>query len=260
MNKIINISGIIMLLLISLTSINAVTQCTGDLVTTPWVDETIEITGSCTSIEISGLTRYSDMVITSGTNSNLATYTMDIGIDFDGGNYETANIHFQDSDIGQITYFSIYPMFANPASEGTLNLTFDSSQVYDTFGGVLTFQPELTHNYTLALSDLDNGYDVLYKDMFNEVLTFGDMNVNLVNTGYVVEEPQEENTLSGVSNIITELFGVVSTLITEVVTIMTGDLLVLVIVGAFITMIVGVIYLILDYIKKAVGGGVRMKR
>jgi len=65
--------------------------------------------------------------------------------------------------------------------------------------------------------------------------------------------------LSDLNTIITELFGVLGTVINEVVDLITGDLLVLVIVGAFITMIVGVVYGILRYVRKSLNMNTRMK-
>lgn len=63
--------------------------------------------------------------------------------------------------------------------------------------------------------------------------------------------------LSDLNVVITDLFGVLSTLIAGVVDLITGDLLVLTIVGAFIALIVGVIYSVLAMVKKQVGSGMK---
>lgn len=63
--------------------------------------------------------------------------------------------------------------------------------------------------------------------------------------------------LSDLNVVITDLFGVLSTLIAGVVDLITGDLLVLTIVGAFITLIVGVIYSVLQMVKGQVGKGMK---
>ena len=65
--------------------------------------------------------------------------------------------------------------------------------------------------------------------------------------------------LSELNIIISDLFGVLSTLIGEVVTLITGDLLVLAIVGGFVTLILGIIAVIYNYVKKSANSGVKMK-
>lgn len=65
--------------------------------------------------------------------------------------------------------------------------------------------------------------------------------------------------ISDISPMITDLFSVISTLIGEVVTLITGDLLVLTIVSAFIGLIVGIIYMIFKFIKDATNVKTRMK-
>lgn len=57
--------------------------------------------------------------------------------------------------------------------------------------------------------------------------------------------------LTELNTIIVELFDVISTIIGEVVELITGDLLVLTIVGAFIGFIVALIYMILKYVQNA---------
>ena len=66
--------------------------------------------------------------------------------------------------------------------------------------------------------------------------------------------------ISDINPIVTDMFSVISTLINEVVTLITGDLLVLTIVGAFIALIVGIIYAVLNYVKSAVGSTTKMKK
>jgi len=63
--------------------------------------------------------------------------------------------------------------------------------------------------------------------------------------------------LSDLNVVITDLFGVLSTLIAGVVDLITGDLLVLTIVGAFISLIVGVIFLVLRMVKNNVNAGMK---
>lgn len=63
--------------------------------------------------------------------------------------------------------------------------------------------------------------------------------------------------LSDLNVVITDLFGVLSTLIAGVVDLITGDLLVLTIVGAFIGLIVGVIYAVLAMVKGNVNKGMK---
>ncbi len=65
--------------------------------------------------------------------------------------------------------------------------------------------------------------------------------------------------LSDLNLIITDLFGVLSTLISGVVDLMTGDLLVLGIVAGFISLILGIIALIYQTIKNSTNNSVKMK-
>lgn len=68
--------------------------------------------------------------------------------------------------------------------------------------------------------------------------------------------------LSSLNTIVSDMFGVIGTLISEVVNLLTGDLLVLAVVGAFVGLIVGFIALIFTsirgYLSKSVSGA-RMK-
>lgn len=66
--------------------------------------------------------------------------------------------------------------------------------------------------------------------------------------------------ISDLNLIVTDLFGVIATLIGEVVNLITGDLLVLTVVGAFIALIIGIIYSVLNYVKSAVGSTTKMKK
>lgn len=66
--------------------------------------------------------------------------------------------------------------------------------------------------------------------------------------------------LSELNVIITDLFDVLGTVINEVVDLITGDLLVLTIVGAFISLIVGVIFLIFKYLKNTMNQSITMKK
>ena len=66
--------------------------------------------------------------------------------------------------------------------------------------------------------------------------------------------------ISDINPIVTDMFSVIATLINEVVTLITGDLLVLTIVGAFIALIVGIIYSVLNYVKSAVGSTTKMRK
>lgn len=66
--------------------------------------------------------------------------------------------------------------------------------------------------------------------------------------------------LSSLNTTVTELFSVISTVISEFVTLLTGDLLVLVIVAAVISVIVGLLTLLLGYIKKQFSSSVQMKK
>lgn len=65
--------------------------------------------------------------------------------------------------------------------------------------------------------------------------------------------------ISELSTVITDLFGVIGTIITEMVTLLTGDLLVLAIVGSFVGFIIGVIALLFKYMKGTFGSSVKMK-
>lgn len=65
--------------------------------------------------------------------------------------------------------------------------------------------------------------------------------------------------LSDLSVVIADLFGVIGTIITEMVTLLTGDLLVLAIVGAFVGLILGIIGLLFTYVKNHFGRSVKMK-
>lgn len=66
--------------------------------------------------------------------------------------------------------------------------------------------------------------------------------------------------LTGLVNIVNDMFDVLDALITNMVDLMTGNLLVLIVVGAFIGLIVGIIVLLLNYIKKAFGSAVPKTR
>lgn len=66
--------------------------------------------------------------------------------------------------------------------------------------------------------------------------------------------------LSELDGIIVDLFGVLGTLIDEVVTLLTGDLLVLAVVGAFIGLIIGLIVLLFNYVRSIFNNSVKMKK
>ena len=65
--------------------------------------------------------------------------------------------------------------------------------------------------------------------------------------------------ISDLNTVISDLFGVLGTLITGIVDLLTGDLLVLAVVGAFIAFIIGVIYGLLAFVKKHMDNSVKMK-
>lgn len=65
--------------------------------------------------------------------------------------------------------------------------------------------------------------------------------------------------LSSLNTIISDLFGVLGTLINNVVNLITGDLLVLAVVGGFVTLILGVIALVYKSIKGYISQNVRMR-
>jgi len=65
--------------------------------------------------------------------------------------------------------------------------------------------------------------------------------------------------LTSLNDLMVDLFVVIGTLINEVVKLITGDLLVLTIVGAFIGLIVGIIYSVLSYVKNATNMKTKMK-
>ena len=54
---------------------------------------------------------------------------------------------------------------------------------------------------------------------------------------------------TALNTIISDLFGVISTLINETVTLITGDLLVLAVVGAILALILSIVYSVITYIK-----------
>lgn len=66
--------------------------------------------------------------------------------------------------------------------------------------------------------------------------------------------------LSDLSQVITDMFGVIKTIISEMVTLLTGDLLVLAIVGSFVALIVGIISLLLNYVRNQFGSSVKMRK
>ncbi|MHA1381176.1 MAG: hypothetical protein ACTSRG_22640 [Candidatus Helarchaeota archaeon] len=66
--------------------------------------------------------------------------------------------------------------------------------------------------------------------------------------------------ISDLGVVISDLFGVIGIIINEIVNLITGDLLVLAIVGAFITFIIGIIVLLLNFMKGTIGGSVKMKK
>lgn len=55
---------------------------------------------------------------------------------------------------------------------------------------------------------------------------------------------------SELNTTISDLFGVIGTLITEFVDLLTGDLIILAVVGAVIGLVVGLIVLLMGYIRK----------
>lgn len=65
--------------------------------------------------------------------------------------------------------------------------------------------------------------------------------------------------LSSLNTIISDLFGVLGTLINNVVNLITGDLLVLAVVGGFVSLILGVIALVYKSIKGYISQNVRMR-
>lgn len=68
--------------------------------------------------------------------------------------------------------------------------------------------------------------------------------------------------LSELNTVITDLFTVIGTIITNMVDLMTGDLLVLAIVGGFVSLILGIIFALLYFIKghfKKSVSGTKMK-
>lgn len=65
--------------------------------------------------------------------------------------------------------------------------------------------------------------------------------------------------LSDLNVVITDMFSVIGTLIGEMVSLLTGDLLVLAVVGAFVGLIIGIIALLLNYVKNQFGSSVKMK-
>ncbi len=66
--------------------------------------------------------------------------------------------------------------------------------------------------------------------------------------------------LSELNTIIVEMFGVLSTLIGEVVNLITGDLLVLAVVAGFISLILGFIGLVYNMVKKHFNNATTMKK
>lgn len=62
------------------------------------------------------------------------------------------------------------------------------------------------------------------------------------------------------NTVITDLFGVIATLISEVVTLMTGDLLVLAVVGAVVGLILAVIYGLMTFIRNHVSSSTKMRK
>jgi predicted lysophospholipase L1 biosynthesis ABC-type transport system permease subunit len=54
---------------------------------------------------------------------------------------------------------------------------------------------------------------------------------------------------SNLNETVVALFGVIETIIAEVVDLLTGDLLVLVLVGALVGLIIGLIYMVLRFVR-----------
>lgn len=65
--------------------------------------------------------------------------------------------------------------------------------------------------------------------------------------------------LSALTTLVTDMFDVLDVLIDGVVNLLTGNLLVLIVVSAFIGLIVGIIVLLLNYIKKQFNNSVNVK-
>lgn len=65
--------------------------------------------------------------------------------------------------------------------------------------------------------------------------------------------------LSALTSVITDMFAVIGTLITEMVNLLTGDLLVLAVVGALVGLIIGLIALLFTYVKKWFSNSIKMK-
>lgn len=94
----------------------------------------------------------------------------------------------------------------------------------------------------------------------NQVFEITGFNVDvLIIEEPVVEEVTEETGISTISPLMVGLFAVISTLISEVVALMTGDLLVLTVVASFIGLIVGVIYSISMYVKNVTNSATKRK-
>lgn len=66
--------------------------------------------------------------------------------------------------------------------------------------------------------------------------------------------------LTALTQVVTDLFGVLDVLIEGIVNLMTGNLLVLAVVGAFVTLIVSIIYVLIAYIKKQMNSSISMKK
>lgn len=62
--------------------------------------------------------------------------------------------------------------------------------------------------------------------------------------------------LSELNTVVTDMFGVLGTIISGMVDLLTGDLLVLTVVGAFVALIVGIIALLFTYLKKTFSNSV----
>lgn len=66
---------------------------------------------------------------------------------------------------------------------------------------------------------------------------------------YIIPAEEEESEFAGIGEVVNSMFAVVGVMITGIVVLMTGDLLVLAIVGAFATLLIGIIALLFAYVK-----------
>ena len=106
-------------------------------------------------------------------------------------------------------------------------------------------------NFTLAYNGNHYVEVLLVFDVDNDDNLTVNLPLSLFENGidYVATIEGEESEFAGIGEVVNSMFAVVGVMITGIVVLMTGDLLVLAIVGAFATLLIGIITLLFTYVK-----------